>query len=69
MLRPAAPDRGRQREVRSSQTERHDATFTVKGAVTLLMTDFGITPKALLGIFRRTPNHSHLQACWQFHSA
>jgi len=37
-------------------TERHDATFTVKGAVTLLMTDYGITPpKALMGVLKTNP--------------
>ena len=37
-------------------TERHDATFTFTGAVTLLMTDYGITPpKALMGMLKTDP--------------
>ena len=48
---------GVEREVTLNlKTERHDATFTVKGAVTLLMTDYGITPpKALLGMLKTDP--------------
>jgi hypothetical protein len=48
---------GVEREVALNlKTERHDATFTVKGAVTLLMTDYGIAPpKAMLGMLRTDP--------------
>jgi len=48
---------GVEREVTLNlKTERHDATFTVKGAVTLLMTDYGITPpKALMGMLKTDP--------------
>jgi YceI-like domain len=38
------------------KTERHSATFTVKGEVTMLMTDYGITPpKALMGMLKTDP--------------
>src|SRR5262245_4075504 len=37
-------------------TERHGATLTVKGALALLMTDFGIAPpKAMLGMLKTDP--------------
>ena len=38
-------------------TERHDASLTVKGKVTLLMTDYGIKPPtAMLGMLKTDPN-------------
>jgi hypothetical protein len=48
---------GVEREVALNlSTERHDTTFTVKGAVNLLMTDYGITPpKALMGVLKTDP--------------
>jgi polyisoprenoid-binding protein YceI len=48
---------GVQREVALAlKVQRHDATFTVSGEVTLLMTDFGIAPpKAMLGMLKTDP--------------
>ena len=48
---------GVEREVALNlKTEQHDASFTVKGAVTLLMTDYGIAPpKAMLGMLKTDP--------------
>lgn len=38
------------------KTSRHDANFTVNGTLTLLMTDYGITPpKAMLGMLKTDP--------------
>ena len=37
-------------------TEQHDTSFTVTGAVALLMTDYGIAPpKAMLGMLKTNP--------------
>lgn len=49
---------GVQREVALDlKTTRHDSSFTVTGTVTLLMTDYGITPpKAMLGMLKTDPN-------------
>jgi hypothetical protein len=48
---------GVQREVALDlKTTRHDASFTVNGGLTLLMTDYGITPpKAMLGMLKTDP--------------
>jgi hypothetical protein len=48
---------GVQREVALDlKTTRHDSSFTVNGALTLLMTDYGITPpKAMLGMLKTDP--------------
>jgi hypothetical protein len=48
---------GVQREVALAlKLQRHDASFTVTGEVTLLMTDFGIAPpKAMLGMLKTDP--------------
>jgi hypothetical protein len=48
---------GVQREVALDlKTTRHDSSFTVNGAMTLLMTDYGITPpKAMLGMLKTDP--------------
>ena len=48
---------GVQREVALDlKTTRHDSSFTVNGAVTLLMTDYGVTPpKAMLGMLKTDP--------------
>jgi hypothetical protein len=48
---------GVQREVALDlKTTRHDSSFTVAGAVTLLMTDYGVTPpKAMLGMLKTDP--------------
>lgn len=48
---------GVQREVTLDlKTTRHDSSFTVNGVVTLLMTDYGVTPpKAMLGMLKTDP--------------
>jgi hypothetical protein len=53
MLRIAGVER---EVVLDLQTERHDATLTVKGKLTLLMTDYGIKPPtAMLGMLKTDP--------------
>jgi polyisoprenoid-binding protein YceI len=38
------------------KTQRNESSFTVKGEVELLMTDYGITPpKAMLGMLKTDP--------------